>query len=215
MSEYRLPNEQMLKREFEKLQDDVELSLFLDAKGDDNSFPVFEFMTHFANLDSRIKLKLVTKKTKPELFGEYNITEVPAIVIEGSGIRYTGVPAGPEASVFIQALVMKSTANSGIGELISKVLSKLINKVQLKTIITSQCTICPLAVRISNSFSLESALKGYNTIEHEIIDASEHANYVSEFDVSAVPLILINDQVAFNGMPDVDRYVRKIVEAGK
>jgi len=215
MSEYRLPNEQMLKREFEKLRDDVNLYLFLDVKQEDNSFSVFEFLNYFANLDSRIKLKMVTKHTKPELFKEYNIIEVPAIVIENSGIRYTGIPAGPEASVFIQALVMKSTANSGIGDAVSRVLASLTKIVSLRTIITSQCTICPLAVRIANSFSLESALKGYNTIQHEIIDASEHASYISEFDVSAVPIILINDQIAFNGLPDVDKYIQKIVQAGK
>jgi len=215
MSEYRLPNEQMLKREFEKLKEDVHLSLFLDSKEDDNSFSIFEFMSHITSLDARIKLRVITKKTKPELFEKYKITEVPTIVIEGSGIRYVSIPAGPEASVFIQTLVMKSTANSGIGEAICKILSILTKKVHLKTIVTSQCTICPLAVRIGNMLSLESALKGNNKIQHEIVDASEHADYVSQFDVSAVPIILINDRVIFNGIPDVDKYVHEIFEAGK
>jgi glutaredoxin-like protein len=215
VSEYRLPNEQMLKREFERLQDDVHLSLFIDPKEDDNSFSVFEFMNYFTNLDSRIKLDVITKSTKPDLFEEYQITEVPAIVIEESGIRYTGIPAGPEASVFIQTLIMKSTSNSGIGEVITKILASLTKKVSIRTVVTSHCTICPLAVRIGNTFSLESALKGYDKIQHEIIDASEHEEYVSQFDVSAVPIILINDEVAFNGIPDVDKYIQKIIQAGK
>jgi glutaredoxin-like protein len=215
MSEYRLPNEQMVKREFEKLIGEVTLSLFTPAQKDAKYSSVVEFINKIAHLNPKIKLKIVPKGSKPELFSRYNISEVPALVIEDSGIQYTGIPAGPEAMVFIQTIVMKSTANSGIGDVISKIIASLTKKLQLRTIVTSQCTICPLAVRIGNMFSLESALKGHHKIHHEIIDASEHCDYVSKFDVSAVPIILINDQIAFTGIPDVDRYVEKILKEGK
>jgi glutaredoxin-like protein len=215
MNEYRLPNEQMVKREFEKLTGEVFLSLFTPATKDANYSPIVEYINKIVHLSPKIKLKIVPKGSNPELFTQYHITEVPSLIIENSGIQYTGIPAGPEAMVFIQTIVMKSTANSGIGDAISRVLASLTRKLQLRTIITSQCTICPLAVRIGNMFSLESALKGHNKIRHEIIDASEHCDYVSKFDVSAVPIILINDQTAFTGIPDVDKYVEKILKEGK
>ena len=215
MSTYRLPSEQMLKREFEKLKDPIKISLFISSKEDANSFAVYEYMNAIANQDRRLELNLITKGAKPELFKQYNIKETPTFVIEETGIRYIGPPSGPEAMVFIQTLVMKSTANSGIGDVISKVLSSLGKPVQLRTIVTSQCTICPLAVKIGNMLSLESALRGNSKIQHEVIEALEHEKYVSDYDLSAVPIILINNKVAFNGIPDVDQYVLKVAEAGK
>jgi alkyl hydroperoxide reductase subunit AhpF len=205
----------MLKREFQKLKDPVKLSLFLAPDENPETFSVFEFLSAIANHDDRVQLTLITKSAKPELFDQYKIEEVPAIVIEGTGIRYIGPPAGPESMMFIQSLVMKSTQNSGIGDVISKVLASLNKPVQVRTVITSQCTICPLAVKIGNMFSIESALHGNGKLQHEIIEALEHEDYVSGYDLSAVPIIIINDDVAFNGVPDVDQYVLKIAEAGR
>jgi len=215
MDEYRLPNEQMVKREFEKLTSEVFLSLFTPEEKDPKYSAVVEFLNKIVHLNPKIKLKIVPKGSNPDLFTRYNITEVPSLVIEDSGIQYTGIPAGPEAMVFIQTIVMKSNANSGIGDVIGRVLASLTKKLQLRTIVTSQCTICPLAVRIGNMFSLESALKGHHKIQHEVINATEHCDYVSKYDVSAVPIILINDQTAFTGIPDVDKYVEKIIKEGK
>jgi glutaredoxin-like protein len=215
MPPYRLPNEQMLKREFEKLKDPLEISLFISPDENADSFAAYEFLCALLNQDNRIKLNLITKNTKPELFAQYNIKEVPTIIIEGSGIRFIGVPSGPEAITFVQALIMKSTANSGIGDVISKVLASLTKPVQLQTIVTSQCTICPLAVKIGNMLALESALQGNNRVQHEIVEALEHEQYVSKYDISAVPLILINNEVVFNGIPQVDQYILKISAVGK
>ncbi|NVM52390.1 MAG: thioredoxin family protein [Candidatus Helarchaeota archaeon] len=215
MSRYRLPSEQMLKRKFAKLKNPIQISIFISPQEDHDSFSVFEFMRAITNQDSKIELNLITKKMKPELFEQYHIEEVPAIVIEDTGIQYTGVPSGPESMMFIQTLIMKSTENSGVGAVISKVLDSLKKPVQLRTIITSQCTICPLAVKIGNMLSLESAFNGNGKVRHEIIEALEHMEYVSNYDLSAVPIILINNEIAFNGIPDVDRYVSKIAEAGR
>ncbi len=215
MPGYRLPSEQMLKRELQKLTNPIKLSLFLSSHEESGSFEIFEFFNTIANQDSKIELNTITKGVKPELFEQYQISEVPTLVIERSGVRYTGVPSGPEAGMFLQTLVMLSTGNSGIGDLISKILASLTKPVQIRTIVTSQCTICPLAVKIGNMLTLESALNGDGKLSHEIIEAMEHADYVSGYDLSAVPIIVINDEVAFNGIPDVDKYVAKISEVGK
>jgi glutaredoxin-like protein len=212
---YRLPSEQMLKRELQKLTNPIKLSLFLSSQEESDSFEIFEFFNTIANQDPKIELTTITKGAKPELFEQYQISEVPALVIEGSGVRYTGVPSGPEAGMFLQTLVMLSTGSSGIGDLISKILASLTKPVQVRTIVTSQCTICPLAVKIGNMLALESALNGDGKLSHEIIEALEHADYVSGYDLSAVPIIVINNEVAFNGIPDVDKYVAKISEVGK
>jgi alkyl hydroperoxide reductase subunit AhpF len=215
LSKYNLPSEQMLKRELERLKDPIQVYLFLDPQADPDSFSVYEYLNTITTNYPKLHLKLITKSIHPTLFEQYQIKEVPTILIEGSGVQYTGIPAGPEAMVFIQTLVMKSTANSGIGEVISRILASLTKEIQIRTIVTSQCTICPLAVKIGNMLSIESTLNGNGKVTHEIINASEHEDYVSNYDLSAVPIIIINDKVAFNGIPDVDQYVRKITEVGK
>ncbi len=215
MSTYRLPSEQQLKREFQKLHKPVKIQLFLSPDDNPDQFSAYEFIRAIANYDPRIELNLITRKAKPNLFEQYKIEETPTITIEGTGIQYTGVPSGPETTMFIQTIVMKSTEDSGIGEVISRVIASLTKDVQLRTIITSQCTICPLAVKIGNMFAIESAIHGNGHLKHEIIEALEHSDYVSDYDLSAVPIILINNQIAFNGIPDVNEFLLKIAEVGK
>lgn len=204
-----------MKREFKKLRKPIKILLFLSTKDDSTSLSVLEFMNVIVNQDPQIDLKVFYKETHSESFEQQQIQEIPAIVIEGTGICYTGVPSGPESGVFIQTLIMKSTENSGVGEVISKILASVTKPVKLRSIMTSQCTICPLAVKIGNTIALESAINGNGKITHEIVEALEHKNYVAKYDLSAVPIIIINNKVTFHGLPDVDKYVMKIAEAGR
>ena len=212
---YRLPSEMLLKREFGRLKNPIKIALFISKKEEPNCSASIEFMSAIANPDPRIELDIISIESSPDLFEKHNITEVPTIIVNETGIQYTGVPSGPETVTFIQTLVMASTKNSGIGDVIKKIIASLTKSVYLRTIVTSECTICPLAVKIGNMLSLESSFSGNGMIRHEIIESIEHEEYVSEYDLSSVPIVLINEEVAFNGVPDVDKYILKIAAAGK
>ena len=82
MYSYRLPSDQLLKREFEKLKNPVTISLYLDPEKDPDSYAAYDFLNAIANFDPKIKLSLITKSSKPELFEKSQIEEVPAIIIE-------------------------------------------------------------------------------------------------------------------------------------
>ena len=215
MTKYRPPSETLLKREFKKLEKPINISLFLSPEEDPNSSAVLDFMNAIANLTTNIELRLISKAENPKQFETHQVEECPAIIIENSGIKYTGVPSGSESVMFIQTIVMKSTEKTGIGEVISRILASLTKSVKIRTIVTSDCAICPLAVKIGNILALESALNGNGKVQHEIIEALEHEDYVSRYDLSSVPIIVINDKVAFTGIPDIDQYVLKLAEAGK
>ncbi|MHA1266037.1 MAG: hypothetical protein ACTSRS_12465 [Candidatus Helarchaeota archaeon] len=215
MASYRLPSKLLLQREFQNLQKPVTLSLFLKETELEPAEAVISFLQFIAEQNAKISLKIYSQIDQPHIFAKYNIQESPAIVLENSGIKYTAVPAGPESIMFVKTIVMLSTQTTGIGDAVSKIVTSLSRDVALKTIITSDCTVCPLAVKIGNMLTLESNLKGNGKLQHEIIDSLEHESYVSAYDISAVPLILINDSVAFNGIPNLDQYLLKIAEAGK
>ncbi len=215
MTAYRPPSESLLKREFSKLKNPVKIFLFFSSEEDSNYPAVLAFLNAIVDQADEIELQSINKTLNPEIFEKHQIEESPAIFIEDSGILYTGVPSGPESVMFIQTMVMKSTETTGIGEVIRKILSSLTKPVKIRTIVTSNCTICPLAVKVGNMMALESAISGNGKVRHEIIEALDHADYVSNYDLSSVPIIVINNKVAFMGIPDIDQYVLKLAEAGK
>ncbi|MFX1296199.1 MAG: hypothetical protein ACFFD2_15285 [Promethearchaeota archaeon] len=64
-------------------------------------------------------------------------------------------------------------------------------------------------------FATEFALNGNNKVQHEIMETLEYFDYISKYDLSAVPISLINEKIIFIRIPDFDQYVLKNVEAGK
>ncbi|TFG05790.1 MAG: hypothetical protein EU536_01030 [Promethearchaeota archaeon] len=215
MSRYRITNEAMLKREFEKLEKPITLSLFLLSEDHLDSPEIIIYLESICKLNSKLSLQLYFQSHDPMKFTEYQITEPPTLVIEQAGIRYVGVPTGPESMIFVQSLIMTSTGTTGVGTAISAALASLKKNVTIRTIITHDCIICPLAVKIGNMLTLETAIRGNGNLTHEIIESLEHHDYVSKFDLASVPIILINNEVAFRGIPKVDPYVSKIIQAGR
>ena len=56
MTGYRPPNQQVLKREFEKLEKPVKITLLFSTQKDPNSPEILEFLRFISDQDSRIGL---------------------------------------------------------------------------------------------------------------------------------------------------------------
>ncbi len=77
----------------------------------------------------------------------------------------------------------------------------------IKVFTTEDCPYCPMAKDAVNE-----AKKSFNddevTVEH--INANENIELVREYHVMSVPTIVINDEVAFIGAPEIEDLVEKI-----
>ena len=124
-----------LKRELEKLEQPIELKVFtakVHCPACEDTITLCKTLTE---LSDKISFEEISLDTQKELAAKYEVEKVPTIIIEGTGIRYTGIPAGGEFPAFISTLVMVSTQTTEVGHLKPK-LMEIKKPVVVRTVIT-------------------------------------------------------------------------------
>lgn len=126
-----------LKRELEKLEKVITLKVFtseIHCPACADTVSLCELLTELSN--GKIAFEEISLDTQKELAEKYKVELVPTIIIEGTGIRYTGIPAGGEFTTFVQTIIMASTGKTELGHLKSK-LMEIKKPVIVQTVITS------------------------------------------------------------------------------
>ncbi|MBX8636532.1 MAG: thioredoxin family protein [Thermoplasmata archaeon] len=143
----------------------------------------------------------------------YGIDKTPAIVIpfgNGTGIRYYGIPGGYEFTSLIGDIVDVSSGSSKLPEDIRNRLKDVDRNVHIQVFVTPTCPWCPKAVRTAHQFAMENS-----SITSDMVEATEFPDLASSFSVMAVPKIVINGDISFEGaMPEQTflDYVLKSIE---
>jgi len=114
-----------LKRELEKLEKTISLKVFTSE-------------IHCpACADTVTLCKTLAELSNGKItYEEISLDTQKDIIIEGTGIRYTGIPAGGEFTTFVQTIIMASTGKTELGHLKSK-LMEISKPVVVQTVITS------------------------------------------------------------------------------
>ena len=92
-----------------------------------------------AELDDRIRVKVLNPAIDRERAAAYGVDQVPAIVVEGArdwGIRFYGIPLGYEFSNLIDAVVVASTGEPALDEATKASLQALAADVEIKVFST-------------------------------------------------------------------------------
>lgn len=120
---------EQLKEEFKTLKDPVRLKVFFQALADPESEQVRRLVEELAALDTRLSaeaVNFVLDKEKAEALG---IARTPAIAILGAekdyGIRMYGLPTGYEFGTLVDAILLVSSGESGLGAETKAALAKL------------------------------------------------------------------------------------------
>jgi glutaredoxin-like protein len=142
---------------------------------------------------------------------EYRIDKIPAIVVEGEsdyGIRFYGIPAGYEFSGLIETLVWVSRRSTDLQEETRAFLRTVSSEVTIQTFVTATCPYCPQMVVLANKMAMESPL-----IRSSMVEIMEFPHLVERYRVNAVPKVVINDTVSFEGALPEELFLAKIREA--
>jgi alkyl hydroperoxide reductase subunit AhpF len=126
-----------LKRELEKLEKTISLKVFtseIHCPACADTVTLCKTLAELSN--GKITYEEISLDTQKELATKYKVELVPTIIIEGTGVRYTGIPAGGEFTTFVQTIIMASTGNTELGHLKSK-LMEISKPVVVQTVITS------------------------------------------------------------------------------
>lgn len=155
-------------------------------------------------------LNFVLNKDEAE---KLKIDKIPATAVLGEkdyGIRFYGTPGGFEFSSLLNAIKLVGTKSSGLEkDVIDKL--KLINKpVDIKVFVTLTCPYCPMAVEVAHKFAFEN-----DFITAQMINAQEFPHLANKYGVYAVPKVVINDKISFEGALPEESFLSHIIEATK
>ncbi len=202
-------DKQEIRKMLEEMQGPVKLIVF---KSDANCMYCQEtamLMDEVAQLSDKLSLDIVDVDQDKEKAEAYHIDKVPALVIEGSkdyGIRFFGIPAGYEFSAVLGDIIDVSKGDSGLANRSRKELAKIDFPVRIQVFVTPSCPYCPTAVRMAHKFAIEN-----ENIRGEMVEAQEFPELAQRYEVYAVPKIVVNDEVEFEGALPEPHFVKQVL----
>jgi alkyl hydroperoxide reductase subunit AhpF len=112
-----------LKQEFQALQQPVRLAVAFQALQDPESEVVRRLLEELAAIDARLSVEAVNFVLDTDRVTALGFTRTPAIAVLGGadgaqdhGIRFYGLPSGYEFGSLIDAILLVSRGESGLGE---------------------------------------------------------------------------------------------------
>jgi len=170
-----------------------------------------EILETISSLNPLIKVIKYPEGLKHEKAKEFSVDKLPALIIHGMreyNVRYFGLPAGYEFGSLIEDIIDVSKGTVDLKPEIIKLLRTIKRKVHIQVFVTPSCPYCPLAVRASHKFAIVN-----ENIVSDAIEAIEFNELAEKYDVYAVPKVIINDKVAFEGVIPEVYFVAAIKEA--
>jgi len=129
-----------LRDEFASLKDPVELAVFSQALADPGSEQVRRLIEELAALEPRLTARSYNFVLDKERVEELGIARTPAVAVLGSGkdygIRFYGMPSGYEFGSLIDATLLVSMGESGLGQETRAALDSLSRPVHIQVFST-------------------------------------------------------------------------------
>ena len=204
-----------IKDLFEKnLTGEVNLILFVDTP-DKCQYcnDTVQLLTELANINPKLKLTVydINKNQKEAKF--LGVDKTPGLVIGGKKIYnmyYFGIPAGHEFAALLEDIVDASNGETRLSEATKEKLKSIKEPIEIKVFVTPTCPYCPRAVRTAHQFAMEN-----DKIKSAMIEAMEFYDLANQYSVMAVPKIVINDDVSFEGALPEENFLEYVLSAVK
>jgi glutaredoxin-like protein len=200
-----------LEKELEKLERPVTLIFFTQEFECQYCQLTRELLNELVELSDKLALKnydFVRDKTEAD---KYGVDKIPAIVLLGEkdyGIRFYGAPAGYEFTTLIEDIIDVSRGTTDLTEGTKEALRKLEKPIHIQVFITLTCPHCPRAVHMAHQMAIESEM-----VKGDMVEAAEFPQLSNRYFVSAVPKVVINEDVDFEGALPEKSYLDKVMEA--
>ncbi|SNX29177.1 alkyl hydroperoxide reductase subunit F [Polynucleobacter meluiroseus] len=136
-------------------------------------------------------------------------SHVPSFTVgktgEAARITFSGIPMGHEMTSFILAILQASGYPPKVEEEVIKQIQGLQGKLHFQTFISLSCHNCPDVVQALN---LMAALNP--NVEHEMIDGALYQGLVDQYEIMAVPTVIMNGEVFGQGRMSTEEIVAKL-----
>jgi len=185
-----------LKAYFEKIVSPITLTASLDDS--EASAQMRELLNEVAEQSDKITVET-----------NGSDKHVPSFTVSKTGeaarIRFAGLPMGHEMTSFILAILQASGYPPKVEEDILARIRKLDGKFRFQTFISLSCHNCPDVVQALN---LMAALNP--NIEHEMIDGALFQPLVDQYQIMAVPTVILNGEVFGQGRMGAEEIIAKL-----
>lgn len=157
-----------------------------------------QLVQELAQVSPLIEAEIHDIDSESELAERYGVDKVPALIVtDGSGranIRYFGIPAGMEFSALIEDILTVSQGRTNLSEEVRTKIKSIDKPVHIQVFVTPTCPYCPRAVLTAHQFAMENP-----NIVADMVEATEFPELAERYGVYAVPKVVINDVVSFEG----------------
>ena len=214
----------VVREKFEKeLKDEVTILLFkktaagIWTPNEDEDFvcryckETEELYNEVSELSDLLKLEAYAVEDDKEIFDEYKVERIPTVIIKGHNkglIRFVGIPAGYEFATLLEDLIDASRGKVDLKERNRRKVEAVKEPLHIQVFVTPTCPYCPRAVRVAHKMAFIN-----ENIMADMVEASEFPNLSEKYGVYAVPKMIINDKVEFEGALPEDQFISNVLKA--
>ena len=203
---------QQLTELFDQMEGDVTLHVFTSEE-----CAYCEEAEQIADILDGLSDKLRVEKWRheesPAKAEELGVDKYPAMVIQGrkpARCRYYGLPVGYEFSVLVDTILDAAGGEPSVSEETLKIISGVSQPVHIQVFVSPTCPYSPISARTAFKFALLN-----RNISSDVIEATEFPELVQKYQIRAVPKIIINEVVQFEGAGPEEDFAKKVLEAVK
>lgn len=187
---------EQLKSYFEKITEPVVLSATLDDST--NSAEMLELINEVAEQSDKITVNTNgTGKNIPS----FTVSKPDEV----ARITFSGLPMGHEMTSFILAILQTGGYPPKVESDVIERIRGLEGKFNFQTFISLTCHNCPDVVQALNLMAVLNP-----NVQHEMIDGALFQDLVDQYQIMAVPTIILNGEVFGSGRMTVEEIIAKV-----
>ena len=187
---------EQLKSYFERITEPVILSATLDDN--ESSKEMLELLNEVAEQSDKISVN--TNGTGKN---------VPSFTVAKPGevarITFAGLPMGHEMTSFILAILQTGGYPPKVEAEVIERIRNLEGKFNFQTFISLTCHNCPDVVQALNLMAVLNP-----NVQHEMIDGALFQDLVDQYQIMAVPTVILNGEVFGSGRMTVEEIIAKV-----
>ncbi|MBQ8909830.1 MAG: FAD-dependent oxidoreductase, partial [Oscillospiraceae bacterium] len=166
----------------------MEKPLLLRLSLDDRpvSAELEQFITALGALSDKLTVTVAERNASAE-----NAPCVSVCKADGTetGLAFHGVPSGHEFTSFVLGLYNAAGPGQALDETTRQQISAIMNKTEMKILVTLSCTMCPDLVVAAQRIAAENP-----NVMAQVYDIRHFENLKNQYNVMSVPCLVLNDE---------------------
>ena len=186
-----------LKRRLEALAAPVRLVFFTQRHPCATCREQQRLLEDLTELSDKLRLEIHRLEDDAELAETLGIDKVPGLAVLGTrdyGVRFFGVTEGYELDSLLVAMERVARGESDLPPRLEDWVRRIDTPLHLEILVTLTCPYCPRMVHLAHQLAIAN-----DHIRADMVNAPEFPQLIQRYEVSGVPLTVVDGRPAFEG----------------